>query len=62
MFIVQRRKNSDSEWHTVKSPRGKYQGKDIETARYYLAKARKEFPGKEHRILDGKTGEVVEVR
>ena len=60
MYIVQRRRTDLSSWHTVKSPHGKYQGKDIETARMFLEKAKKEFPGKEHRIVDGKTGEVVD--
>ncbi len=65
MYVVQRRKSENSQWHTVKFPRGKDQGKaqakTIELVKPILERCQKEFPGKEHRVLDTKTNNVVEV-
>ena len=59
MYIVQRRKNEKSSWHTVKSSKGKYQAKELHVAILFFEKAAKEYPGKEHRIIDGKTDTIV---
>ena len=65
MFVVQRRKSENSQWHTVKFPKGKDQGKaqakTPELVKPLLERCMKEFPGKEHRVLDTKTNQVVEV-
>jgi len=60
MFVVQRRKNENSQWHTVKFKKGKAQAKTPTDAISVMNRCLKEFPGYEHRIVDTKTNETIE--